>query len=438
MIFDELEQIIANYPQAAVKDERFITAHYYVEATYDIAKAAAKVASHQSTAASVWSEQTLLDRCSAKVSQVQYLDSNTKGLVAISFPVEMFGQPVYSGDILHIVSGAVQHDESEHRMFYLRDLELPESIVSQFPGPRYGAALLDSIAKPVIGTIIKPCTGIDLDDYQRIVSKLVSFDELKFIKEDENLFPHFIHCPLSARVKIAAKVIKQSGRQLIFAPHVSSNPRDFFKNLELVAQAGLPAVMFSETYYGGLFRAARDYIKEKGLNLAIYAHNGGICVKTSHINRLVLDRLARLDGADWRQTAPTGETCYLRPLAWQRDADEDVLTNNQDKKKATICVRAGGLDQGNLLQNLYECADELSNYMFLMGSAINSIKNAAGQYDPAIGIRAIRSLLELYERRVKVGSVAELYKLARAEGMGDLATCLSQRYDRIKLPAVSS
>ncbi len=437
MMFDELEQIIAHYPQIAVKDERFITAHYYVEATYDVAKAAAKVASHQSTAASVWGEKTLLDRCSAKVSNVQYIDSKTKGLVAVSFPVEMFGQPVYSGDILHIVSGAVQHDESEHRIFYLRELEIPSAVLKTFPGPRFGTNLFVGAELPVIGTIIKPCSGINLNDYEKIFNDLVGFEDLQFIKEDENLFPHFRHCPLAERLKIASRIIERSGRKILFAPHISSNPRDFFTNLGLAAEAGLSAVMFSETYYGGLFRAARDQIEEKGWKLAIYAHNGGICVKTSHINRIVLDRLARLDGADMRQTAPTGETCYLRPLAWQRDADEHVLTNDRDGKKATICVRAGGLDQGNLLQNLYECAGNMNHYMFLMGSAINSIKDEAGKYDPTVAIRAIREVLELYRRRVVVGSVPELYALARAEGLSNLVHCLSQRYEFARLPANS-
>lgn len=438
MIFDELEKTIAQYPLTRINDERFITAHYYVEATYDVAKAAGKVASHQSTAASVWGEKNLLDRCSAKVSDVAYLENTNKGLVAISFPLEMFGEPIYSGDILHIVSGAVQHDESEHRIFYLRDLEIPQAVINTFPGPRYGTTLFSEGRLPVIGTIIKPCTGIDLKEYERIVSELVSFEDLQFIKEDENLFPHFKHCSLSERVKIAARIIEKSGRKVIFAPHISSNPRDFFGNLDLAARAGLPAVMFSETYYGGLFRAARDYITEKGWDLAIYAHNGGICVKTSHINRLVIDRCARLDGADMRQTAPSGETCYLKPLAWQRDLDEDVLSDQMDGKLATVSVRAGGLDQGNLLQNLHECGGQLGNYMFLMGSAINSIKNSAGEYDAAIGIRAVREILSLFERKIEVKSVPELLQLAQKEDLVDVQRCISQRYAFAKQAAVSN
>lgn len=433
MNFAELEQEIAARPLTRLDDERFITAHYYVEADYDIAEAAKKVASHQSTAAGVFAEDTLVNRCSARVDSVEYLEGKMVGLIALSFPLELFGSLIYSGDILHIVSGAVQHDEAQHKVFYLRDIEIPASVLESLPGPRYGPALFGELPGPRIGTIIKPCSGIDEHDYERIVSRLVEFEDLQFIKEDENLFPTFMHCPLEKRVKTAARVIERSGREVVFAPHVSANPRDFFRNLDLVAEAGLRAVMFSETYYGGLFRAARDYISERGLDLAIYGHNGGIGTKTRSINRVLLERLARLDGIDLRQTAPSGEGCYLTPLPWQRDIVERVLREGVAGKPATVCVRAGGLDQGNLLQNLHECTGNLGDYLFLMGSAINSIENHLGEYDPGIGVRAIRQVIDLYQRGVHMNDPADLYRLARREGLEDLAVSLTQRYSEAKL-----
>lgn len=436
--FDKLEEELSQLTLLAVKDERFIVAHYYVKAADDIRKVAEKVASHQSTAAGVFAEDTLVNRCSAMVTHVKYWDqSRTKGYIGIAFPLELFGSNITSSDILHIVSGAVQNDEAHHQVFYLLDVELPPALINTFPGPTHGPSLFTE--KDIkVGTILKPCSGISLGDYERIINDLVQYKELVFIKEDENLFPEFTHCPLEQRVKIAARVIQQTGREIIFAPHLTAPPRKIFRNLEIVAQAGLKAVMFSETYYGGMFREAREYIQEKNLGLALYAHNGGICAKTKSINRVLLDRFARLDGADLRQTAPSGEGCYLRPLSWQRPQVEAALTETLGALRPTICVRAGGLDQGNLLLNLHECKNQPENYLFLMGSAINSIKNKTGSYDTIIAMTAIRDIISIFRTGKNIKSPSELYKFANMQGLSALRECLAQRYSPQQLSVQST
>lgn len=430
--FDSVEEKLAAFTPSYRQDERFITAHYYVEAESDLKQVAEKVASHQSTAAGIFAEDTLVNRCSAIVSNIVYHDATRKkGLVSLAFPHELFGKTVTSSDILHIVSGAVQNDEVHHHIFYLLDLEIPASIIATFPGPAFGSDLFraDGIK---LGTIIKPCSGITILDYERIVRGLVRHEELIFIKEDENLFPEFAHCPLEQRVKVAARLIAETGRDIIFAPHITAPARKLFYNLELVAQAGLKAVMFSETYYGGMFREAREYIREKNLGLALYAHNGGIGTKTRSVNRVLLDRFARLDGADLRQTAPSGKGGYLRPLNWQRPLVENVLTEPLGASKPTICVRAGGLDQGNLLRNLYECRRRFGDHLFLMGSAINSIKNSSGLYDTNFAMAAIRQIIMLFRSGVNIKGPAALYKYAKAQGLAELTQCLEQRYDLVK------
>ena len=49
-----------------------------------------------------------------------------------------------------------------------------------------------------------------------------------------------------------------------------------------------------------------------------------------------------------------------------------------------MIVRAGGLDQGNIILNLVDAErrGQIANMLFLAGSAINSVKNAAGRPDP--------------------------------------------------------
>lgn len=431
--FDTVEEKLASLHVPHLQDERFITAHYYVEAADNLGKIAAKVASHQSTAAGVFAEDTLLHRCSAMIANVIYHDAtHKKGLISLAFPRELFGATLTSSDILHIVSGAVQNDEARHYIFYLLDIELPNSVIATFPGPAFGPDLFRTNSIK-LGTIIKPCSGITTLEYECIVNNLIEHPELLFIKEDENLFPEFTPCPLDQRIKIAARLIRESGRDIIFAPHITAPPRKLLYNLEVVAQAGLKAVMFSETYYGGMFREAREYIQQKNLGLAIYAHNGGIGTKTRSISRVLLDKLSRLDGADLRQTAPSGIGGYLRPLSWQRPLVENTLTEPLGSSRSTICVRAGGLDQGNLLTNLHACRHKFNDYLFLMGSAINSIKNEDGQYDTQIAIQAIREILTLFQAGVNIENPAALHHLAMTEKLSALKQCLQQRYTPAEL-----
>ena len=141
--------------------------------------------------------------------------------------------------------------------------------------------------------------------------------------------------------------------------------------------------MFSETFAGGAFRMVREATKHLARPPAIYGHNAGIGVKTRAIWREVIDLLARLDGIDFRQTAPVrpGAKPFIRPYGAEWLASEEILTRPLPGIKATMIARAGALDQGNIGLNLAEAARRgiTENILFLAGSAINSIKDAAGQ-----------------------------------------------------------
>lgn len=425
---DSMEQHMASLSIPSMQSKTFIVGHYYIQAIHDIRDAADHIASHQTTAVGTHHTKTLLGRCTGKVLAVQYGTSTCDGVISIGFPVEMFGSIIRSADILHILSGAVQHDEARHQFIYLHSIDIPTEVVRTFPGPKFGTSLFSSHSGPRIGTIIKPCTGITEKQYRDIVQVLWDVEGLTFIKEDENFFPDFSYCPLKRRLEVVSDIMRRTKRNIIFAPHITSSPRELLSHIDMVAEYGLHAVMYSETYYGGMIREAREYIDQKKYDIAIYAHNGGIGVKSRAINRLIIDWFSRLDGGDLRQTAPTGENTYLRPLRWQRGSVEEVLTSQQERIRKTICVRAGGLDQGNLLQNLYECKDRFEDYLFLMGSAINSITNSDGEVDARIGIQGVQSVLSLFQDGVEIKNVNDLLKVAKSRRMKSLEVCIRQRY----------
>ncbi len=122
-----------------------------------------------------------------------------------------------------------------------------------------------------------------------------------------------------------------------------------------VVDAGASGVMFSETYAGGTVRMVREATRHLPNPPAIYGHNAGIGVKTRSIWREVLDLLARLDGIDFRQTAPVRPGApYIRPYGAEWTASEEALTRPIAGINPTMITRAGALDQGNLILNLQD------------------------------------------------------------------------------------
>jgi hypothetical protein len=194
--------------------------------------------------------------------------------------------------------------------------------------------------------------------------------------------------------------------------------------------------MFSETFAGGAVRMVREATKHLPQPPAIYGHNAGIGVKTRGIWREVIDLLARLDGIDFRQTAPVRPgTPFLKPYGAEWVASEHALTRPLPGIKPTMIARAGALDQGNIGLNLADAERRGMNdhILFLAGSAINSLKNAQGKADPAIGTQAMLQALDIHDSGVLRDTPMDehlraLYSIAERRNLRELREALRQRY----------
>jgi hypothetical protein len=195
--------------------------------------------------------------------------------------------------------------------------------------------------------------------------------------------------------------------------------------------------MFSESFAGGTVRMVREATKHLAKPPTLYGHNAGIGVKTrGGIWREVIDLLARLDGIDFRQTAPIrpGQP-FIRPYGAEWEASEDILSQPLPGIQPTMIARAGGLDQGNIIPNLADAErrGRSANILFLAGSAINSLKDSQGRPDPRLGAEAMLQALEVHrsgeltdvplERHVTV-----LAGLAHQKRLDALVEALRQRY----------
>jgi hypothetical protein len=194
--------------------------------------------------------------------------------------------------------------------------------------------------------------------------------------------------------------------------------------------------MFSETYAGGTVRMVRDATRKLANPPAIYGHNAGIGTRTRGIWREVIDFLARLDGIDFRQTAPVRPgSPYIRPNGAEWRASEEALTRPVSGINPTMITRAGALDQGNLILNLQdlEAKGIAQNVLFLAGSAINTIKSKDGKPDPRIGLEAMVQAIDVHRSGALKDTpidehLAALAALAERKNLTALREALRQRY----------
>ena len=435
-------------------DDHIIASYFLALRNTALDAAAKEIAYHATSGVKNPPPGSLLAQCTAHAAAVDPWDTTGRmGLLHVAFPLKMLLQPdghLTSCDLLHTVAAAIIFDVYDSQDAQLVSLQVPESVLRTFPGPAYGPQGLRQATgfaseEPAFGTILKPTAGITPDEVGSLVAEAAQCPLFMFVKEDEDLYPNLSYSPVARRVQKAVEAIERSkaaraGKGLIFAPHVTGAPHEIMETVRAVLDAGATGVMFSETFAGGTVRMVREATKHLPRPPAIYGHNAGIGAKTrGGIWREVLDLLARLDGIDFRQTAPILPGApFLRPYGLEWEASERILSCELPGIKPTMIVRAGGLDQGNIILNLQdvERRGQMANVLFLAGSAINSVKNAAGRPDPKLGTEAMLQALEFHRSGELDGvpmdeHLPALVAAARRKKQTALLEALHQRYPEI-------
>jgi len=442
------ERLAANPPPK--NDDYVIATYFFAFRTLRLDHAVDEISYHATTGIKHPPPGSLLDQCSARPAGVDAFDATGRlGLLHVAFPLKMMLQPdghLTSCDLLHTTASAIIFDVYENQDSRLVALQIPDKVVRTFPGPAYGPAGLRRAtnlpaAEPGFGTILKPTAGITPADVEHLVEQLAACPLFMFVKEDEDLYPNLDYSPVKERTRRAMAAIERSrdrrqGRGLLFAPHVSAAPHEIVDTVMAAVEAGAPAVMFSETFAGGTVRMVREATRGLLRPPAIYGHNAGIGVKTRGIWREVVDLLARLDGIDFRQTAPVRPGApFLRPYGDEWLASEAALSRPLPGIRATMLVRAGALDQGNIGLNLAdaEARGLGENILFLAGSAINSLKRPDGTVAAQLGIDAMLQAIDVHQSGELRGISAEehlpaLAAVARRRHLAELTEALRQRY----------
>jgi ribulose-bisphosphate carboxylase large chain len=433
-------------------DDQLVATYFLALRSWSLQHAAKEISYHATSGTKDIPPGSLLEQCTGRAVGIDAFDHTGRlGLVHMAYPLKMLLQPdghLTSTDIFHTVAGAILFDIYENQDVRLVRLELPARVLQTFPGPAYGGPGVRTLtgwaqAEPAFGTILKPTAGITPDTVGALLAEAAECPLFLFVKEDENLYPRLEYSPVKERARRAIAAIRRAqdrrgGRGLIFAPHVTGAPHELLESVQAVLDEGAQGVMFSESFAQGTVRMIREATRSSPTPPALYGHNAGIGVKTrGGIWREVLDFLARLDGIDFRQTAPVRPGApFIYPYGAEWEASERALTEPLPGIRPTMIARAGGLDQGNIILNL-EDAEQRGlgqHVLFLAGSAINSIKNAAGKPDPKLGAEAMGQALEVHRSGAVRGlspnqHLPALIAHAERTGLKELREALKQRYD---------
>jgi ribulose-bisphosphate carboxylase large chain len=434
-------------------DDHVVATYFFALRTMKLADTVSEISYHATSGIKHPPPGSLLEQCTAKAAGIDPFDPSGRiGLLHMAFPLKMMLQPdghLTSCDLLHTLASAIIFDVYENQDAHLIAMQLPEAVLRTFPGPAYGPQGLRrrtgfAPVQPAFGTILKPTAGITPQEVGALVEEAARCPLFLFVKEDENLYPNLDYSPVGERARQAAAAIARARDQrgalgLVFAPHITGSPHEILESVDAVLEAGATGVMFSETFSGGTVRMVREATSRREQPPAIYGHNAGIGVKTRAIWREVIDLLARLDGIDFRQTAPLRlGPPFIRPYGAEWEASEETLTRPLPGIKPVMIARAGGLDQGNICLNLADAGRrQLSeSILFLAGSAINSIKNAKGKADPRLGAEAMQQALEVHRagdvRDVPMENhVQALAAVAERKQLKALREALRQRYPGI-------
>ncbi len=441
---------LAAKPPPIIGDQ-IVATYFLALRSWSLEHAAKEISYHATSGTKDIPPGSLIEQCTGRAVGVDAFDGTGRlGLLHVAYPLKMLLQPdghLTSTDIWHTVAGAIIFDIYENQDVRLVSLEIPGKVMRTFPGPAHGGAGVRALARfgatePAFGTILKPTAGITPDTVGELMDEASACPLFLFVKEDENLYPRLDYSPVKQRARRAAEAIrrqqdKRGGKGIIFAPHITGAPHEILENVHAVLEAGATGVMFSESFAGGMVRMVREATKHLPQPPTIYGHNAGIGVKTrGGIWREVIDLLARLDGIDFRQTAPVRQGApFIYPHGDEWLASERVLTQPLPGIKPTMIARAGGLDQGNIILNLADVEERGlgEHILFLAGSAINSIKNASGKPDPKLGTEAMQQALDLHHSgELKGGAANEhlpaLIALAERKQLKALREALRQRY----------
>ena len=379
-----------------------LKAVYYIETNNNLQEVAEFLVELETTGK--WSGKSknpsdLFNACKGEVLKVKELERG-KGYITLLYPLKNFNmeESAFSCVWLSMIGGAT-HALIDYKKSRLVDFELPEYAYKYFPGPGWGIDKTKQylgipVGDPVLGTIVKPTSGLTADEVADMCYQFAS-GGLQFIKDDEKMM-NPVYCPLEERVRKVTDALKKAedkaGKKVLYAPHISTGPKNILTFAETALKNGANALMLN------IFAAGFNSLKilrESGYDVPIYAHCGGKeaygRTEGQGISPEVIAKFARLMGGDYFKS-----NILDGYLVGGSKEEIKSLNNTMVMEipgiKPMLPALSGGLKPTNFMDNLKEFG---TNLMFLAGTGIT-------QYPGGIsaGVEVMKEVVKEYYKGV--------------------------------------
>lgn len=260
------------------------------------------------------------------LSTPEKLAGKNIGIVKIAFPYRLIDWETDGiAQLLCVLMGGQMDIDYIHRCELL-DLDIDFDLCDA-KTPRYGLngfrELTGSHNKPLLGSIVKPKTGLTEDALIRIVSAFVD-GGVDFIKEDE-IMSNPSCLPLKRRIEIVEPILKDSN--VVYCYCINADPLHVLDRVKMVADGGGNGVHINFWSGLGVYKSINE------LNLPVFVHyqKSGDKVISSVKNAYriawpVMCKLASMGGVDTIHTGMWGG--YLSDDENELRSTMNMLTSN--------------------------------------------------------------------------------------------------------------
>lgn len=291
--------------RSEINSEKYFFVKYYLESNLSLKEAAWQLAIGQSVGnpnvRNSWETDDLFENHSCLiVGDADEMSMIKGGDVYIAFPTININWK--TDGIAHLLVNIMggQLDIHSITKCHVKAIEFPKHVKDQFLGPKFGITGIREFTgvkdKPLLGSIIKPKTGISPEVLLEMVKELVE-GGVNYIKEDEILSdPSF--CPIEKRVPLVMDYLKD--KNVIYCVSIHSDYPYILDRVKQVYELGGNGVHVNFWCGLGVYKAIRE------LDLPIFVHfqKSGDKILTNrdhdfHIDWTVICQLAGMMGVDF-------------------------------------------------------------------------------------------------------------------------------------------
>lgn len=334
---------------------------YRVETNANIRERAEAIAIEQSVEVprAAIGKQWVLDEIIGRVEDISAMPDGAHR-VTVSLASETIGGE--TAQLMSMLYGNISLAEDVQ----ILDVELPDDVLSVFPGPRFGLAglrkLTHAYGRPLSCGALKP-QGLSSDELAAL-AYTQALSGMDMIKDDHGITDQ-AYSPFAERVpKIQAAVSRanlETGGHCVYVPSVAGGPRRLREQCRIVKEEGIGAIMLIPMIIG---LPVFQEMTAEWLDVPVLAHPGfGGAQRMAP--PLFFGKLLRLFGAD-----AVIFVNHLGRFTWPRatcEATAANLTEPMHHLKPALPVPAGGMTLDRVPDMKQSYGDDA---MFLIGGGL--------------------------------------------------------------------